>query len=444
MTAVIYHGPPGSYKTFSVIQDVVVPELLKGRVVVTNIRGLDDIDRIEAALNVDIPDEAEIISVPHSREGFQQMARFFHWAPPGALVVMDEGQRVYPTRTKSLSEHDFPGGPDAAQVHSRPATVEDAFDQHRHHNWDIYITTTNIDKIHKEIRQVCEYGYRHRDLSGFLPWWKNRWRQVKHDPTNNGVSKSHEILFQRRKADVRYFAAYQSTATGVARDSAEGKAHLWKSPKFLGVCFVILAALVLNIRSWYQIATRDNSAAFKVDRQENPPNTVVSVDPDSGVVTTTVVHYPHESDTVAPVENDSLERITAKFRLEYLGQMTYQDDSRGFFRLIDQQTDRYAMISSTDLEGLGITVDYYGCLVELSDDLTSELAACANQEGQPPPDRSPETFYRPASRAILLEHDSSRTVKPLSESRGRGSNATSRATRAGDFSVVPGVNQPRF
>jgi len=64
MTAVVFHGAPGSYKTFSCIQDVIIPALQKGRTVVTNIRGLDDLHRIEAALGIELPDEAVSIRTP--------------------------------------------------------------------------------------------------------------------------------------------------------------------------------------------------------------------------------------------------------------------------------------------------------------------------------------------------------------------------------------------
>ena len=58
MTAVIHHGPPGSYKSFAIIQDVVIPALIQGRTVVTNIRGLNNIDRICEA-------GAEVIAAAH-------------------------------------------------------------------------------------------------------------------------------------------------------------------------------------------------------------------------------------------------------------------------------------------------------------------------------------------------------------------------------------------
>ena len=259
MTAVIHHGPPGSYKSFSIVQNVVIPALQQGRTVCTNIRGLNDIDRIRSAMGVDIPDSARLICIKHdSEDGFQYMARFFQWAPIGALIVMDEGQRVYPTRLKSLAEFDTPADQRETLDSGvqRPATVENAFDQHRHMNWDIYISTTNIGKIHKEVRAVAEFGYRHREMSGVLPWWKNSWREFKHDPETSGKSVSHYIGTPvRRKADPRVFECYQSTATGKAKGSNENKS-VFSDPKLRVFLGIIAAALIYFFYSVAQVVDR--------------------------------------------------------------------------------------------------------------------------------------------------------------------------------------------
>jgi zona occludens toxin len=227
MTAVIHHGPPGSYKTFAIVQRVIIPALEAGRTVCHNIRGLTSVDRIGEVMGLSFPESAKLIAVEHdSDEGFQHMGRFFSWAPMGALIVMDEAQEVYPTRLRKLdiydthesqreiSETGFP----------RPYTVEKAFDKHRHMNWDIYLSTPNISKIHSEIRGIVEYAYRHRDMSGVLPWYKNQWREFKHEAESTGKQFSHYIGTPIvHKADPRVFECYQSTATGVAKSSNEDK-----------------------------------------------------------------------------------------------------------------------------------------------------------------------------------------------------------------------------
>ena len=270
MTAVIHHGPPGSYKTFALIQRIIIPALEQGRTVCHNIRGLDSLDRIATAMEVELPPESKLISVQHdSQAGFDHMARFFQWAPIGALIVMDEGQRVYPTRLRSLSEFDTPtdqretldGGV------QRPWNVENAFDQHRHMNWDIYISTTNVAKIHKEVRAVVEYAFRHRDMAGVLPWYKNKWREFRHDAETSGKSVSHYIGEPHvYTADTRVFECYQSTATGEANGSNENKS-IFKDPKLRVFIGIVAFCVIYFVYSVIQVLGR-----FDVDNENDRSN----------------------------------------------------------------------------------------------------------------------------------------------------------------------------
>lgn len=265
MAAVIHHGPPGSFKTFSVIQYEVIPALQAGRIVVTNVRGLDFIPRIYQSLYkpltrldkllskkpFSIPDGTRLISIPHDNAGFQVMAEWYQWVPKNCLILMDEGQRVYPTRLKDLSKYDYPGGREQAEIDSRPATLEIAFDQHRHHGWDIYITTTNIAKINKEIRQVVEFAFRHRNLTGLLPWYKNEWKEVRHSPSNSGESASHCIgQYFTKKADSRYFNCYQSTEVDEATNVTHNPS-IFKQPKIVFASLAIILGLGYQIWFWF-------------------------------------------------------------------------------------------------------------------------------------------------------------------------------------------------
>jgi zona occludens toxin len=280
MTAVIHHGAPGSYKTFALVQRVMIPALQEGRLVITNVRGFNDIDRIKNALNVVIPDSARIMYLEPDETGYETLARFFHWAPAGALIVMDEGQRVYPTRVKRFEEFDqadnipifdsnqqpLINSKTGAYI-SRPATLEIAFDQHRHFNWDIYISTPNIAKIHSEIRKTVEWGYRHRDNSGLLPWFKNTWTEFRHDSEQNGKSVSHYSGTPKRyTADQAIFQCYQSTATGAAKTSNEN-ISIFRDPKLKLLLLVILGALVLvgyNLNEAYHRISAQHQAADQV------------------------------------------------------------------------------------------------------------------------------------------------------------------------------------
>lgn len=237
MTTAIVHGDPGSYKTSTLISDYLVPAIKAGRVVVTNIRGVKTVEEIAEIYGFELADTAEIILVSFDESGFSQMARFFHWVPEGALILMDEGQRVYPTRLREFSIYDL----QKSSPHydeKRPKTVEDAFDSHRHMNWDIYISTPNIGKIHKEIRAVAEFGYRHKNMATVFSFMKGRYKRVTHIADNSGTAIGHAISAGLRKIDKRAFDVYQSTATGKTKDSAAAFSF-FKQPKILLVLCII-------------------------------------------------------------------------------------------------------------------------------------------------------------------------------------------------------------
>ena len=238
MTTGLIHGDPGSYKTATLVNDYLVPGLKQGRVVVTNIRGVKSIEDIEALYEFEAPDTAEIILVSFDQEGFDKMARFFHWVPEGALILMDEGQRIYPTRLRDFSQYDIRNPTDE----KRPRTVEDAFDSHRHMNWDIYISTPNIGKVHKEIRAVAEFGYRHKNLASVFSFLAGRYKRVVHNAENSGSAVGHTISSSMRKIDKRCFNVYQSTATGKTKDTGSSVSFL-KQPKVLLVLGITLYSL---------------------------------------------------------------------------------------------------------------------------------------------------------------------------------------------------------
>ncbi|WP_372832504.1 zonular occludens toxin family protein [Pontibacterium sp.] len=261
MTAVVHHGPPGSFKSFGTVQRAMIPALEKGRTVVTNIRGFESLERIEEAMGCKLPASAEIIFVEaDSAKGFDAMARFFHWVPKGALIAIDETQRVWSKkRNRDLKKFDLVLTDADGELRSeesikrdcplwdgdydRPETVENAFDQHRHYNWDIYLTTPNIAKVHDEVRTVVEVAYRHRGMGAILPWWKNKWKEFTHDAETSGKQLSHYMGSPKTyKADQRVFACYQSTKTGKAKGTSEAR-PLYRDPKLqmvFGAIFLIL------------------------------------------------------------------------------------------------------------------------------------------------------------------------------------------------------------
>lgn len=267
MSINIHHGAPGSYKSAGVVQRYAIPALLgedpdypNGRTVVTNIRGFDSIEKVEKAYGVKCPPESVILNLPtETRDGLEHAARWFHWAPIGALIILDEAQAVYPARRRDfkLESLDYPGGSEQADQDGRPPDVLMAFDMHRHYNWDVFLCTPNVGKVHTEIRQSAQAAFRHWDMGGLLPWKKGRWRELEHDPENNGKAASHSIGVPKEyKVDKRVFEVYQSTKTGKAK-GVVGRDSILKDKKLRLVFLVIVCSFGWIAYSAKQIVERE-------------------------------------------------------------------------------------------------------------------------------------------------------------------------------------------
>ena len=249
MATTIHHGSPGSYKSFSLVQRFAIPALKAGRVVVCNVRGFDSLERIiEQFPDTVFPESARLIYLETTtRESRMIMAGWFHWVPIGAMIIIDEGQEIYPDRRDfKLESLDFFVCPDGFEIdgtaEARPVDVFTAYDKQRHYQWDIFISTTNVAKIKSEIRQVTEWAYLHRSMAGFLPWLKTSWKEHQHDPEASGKSESHRIGSITYKADPRIFKCYKSTATGGVTESQAGTSIL-KNPALFFPMFLIVACV---------------------------------------------------------------------------------------------------------------------------------------------------------------------------------------------------------
>lgn len=250
MSIAIHHGANGSYKTFTLIQRFAIDALKKGRVVVTNVRGFTNIERIEAAFpNIEFPDTACIIHLNTIKipENKLLLGCWWRWIPFGALVIIDEAQSIYPKRLGNKMRDQFTKVAlpeiEIQQTYNdepRPDNFEIAFEMHRHFNWDIFLSTPNINKIHPEIRATTELAYRHKSLETVASFMKGYWMEFQHDPENSGKSPFHyQGSPSRYKFDPRAGACYDSTTTGEHKKSMAGK-PFYKQTKILVAGLVVI------------------------------------------------------------------------------------------------------------------------------------------------------------------------------------------------------------
>ena len=249
MSIRIDHGPAGSYKTSGVIADMFIPAAKEGRLIVTNIRGINSREHVSEILG-DLPETFDLIHLPTSdhidaQKNRDYLARFFHWLPIGALLIVDEAQMVFPKswRDSDLKKLDYPGGAQQADIDRRPKDFLTAWDMHRHWNWDICLTTTKIRKIRDDIRDVADMAYRHRDMA--LIGWSGRYFETKHQPEDLGSADSDQISTTTKKIPSIVWKLYESTATGTYTKTKSGFNFL-KTPKMV-LLLLVMAYLIYSL-----------------------------------------------------------------------------------------------------------------------------------------------------------------------------------------------------
>lgn len=275
MSITIHHGSNGSYKTAGVINDYFIPAALSGRIVVTNIRG---VSRSRTLLN--LPDASEKFDVifvdTETTEGRYKIATWFHWVPLGALLLFDEAGVMFPKIwTKSdIEKLNYPDGVTAASEAGRPSNWTEAWEMHRHFNWDIVLTAPNIKSIRDDIRQTTEGAYKHKNKALLGPLFKG-YKEGYHDAQKNGQAASDfDNIVDKRVTDLT-FRLYDSTKTGQAKQTLNGF-NLFKSPRVLFPLGVAVLAITYSIGSGgYQILF-DNADLSKLEDLE--PSTTVNQD----------------------------------------------------------------------------------------------------------------------------------------------------------------------
>jgi zona occludens toxin len=252
MSITIHHGANGSYKTSGVVQDYYLPAALAGRVVVTNIRGISRERTFE--LFPDTPEKHDVIYVDtDTSEGRQKLSTWWHWCPLGALLLFDEAGVNFPKRWREsdLQTLNYPpiidgdhqiSGMDAAAAAGRPYDWIEAWEKHRHYNWDIVLSAPNIKSLRDDIRNTTEGAYKHKNRALLGPLFKGSYKEGYHDATTNGVSQSDFFVIKNKRIKPAVFGLYDSTKTGKAQDTLNGF-NLFTHPKVL----LLLAVAFLPI-----------------------------------------------------------------------------------------------------------------------------------------------------------------------------------------------------
>lgn len=423
MAAVIFHGPPGSYKTSSAIWFEMLGHLRSGRIVVTNIEGMKPIHKIEKELNEKFPETADIwrISTQKAR-GLELMRCFYHWAPIGAQIIIDEVQDVFPVeRTFKVENYDYrpidthkenlpyewfkrhnelldeikPEDLTDADTDDLgelvfddngriiyPTTLKESFMRHRKYNWDIVVCTPDITQVNMLIRGACEAAFNHssKDVLGkVIPYFARRPRIRQHPSKESGLQAKKSDIVTYRKVPIDVHKLYKSTSTGKVNSSGVGKSPLSSGRFIAGIVALVGIAIyyVLYFSGYFDQKTvaPDTQASAQTSVQG-----VQSTTQNSGVV-------DRDSDNKDVVSLDVFVKLPYQPKHVYLvgTQAVYENGQyQGVQMHFELVTDKGKMfVDDQQIKLYGVSAQYVAdCFARLNMGATSRNVYCKPDEQQ--------------------------------------------------------------
>lgn len=391
MPITIYYGPPGAYKTSSALIDFFADAAFSGRTVMTNIRGLDNRDQVVKVLEDrfssggfgpwktkgrKVPEEWKLLyRQSEDSNGIKEWQRFFHDLPRGALIIIDEAQRIYRKELTALNlaKFDYPGGPDKASLDDVPADVRTAFEMHRHWNLDFVLTCQNLSQLHELIKNTAEMAHNHQNLASVLPIMKGHY-VVRTHPADTYLAEKNIILQRNRVIQKWVFDLYKSTATGVVSDTNTGTS-IWRNPAIaLPIVGIVLCFLYLLIFAKSPFVHKKNKEDAKVVVSTDSVGGDVAISPDLSA--SVVVGGKNLSDISPDLPLFNAAKLkNSLFLVGFMG-------GKALFEVGSEEEKNGIILSQSVLEEIGYNVEKLNiCLVRLSFSGVKEYVRCRGTEG---------------------------------------------------------------
>jgi zona occludens toxin len=233
-----YNGWMGAGKTYEVVAYVLLPAILEGRRVVTNISGATN-DKLREYCskqkNVDLDKIGYLESVTDDQikeSGFFPTSTTKGFVQPGDLIIIDEAWRFFAANSKISAEH------------------MEFFRMHRHYVHedtriccDIVLISQEIGDIHRSIKSVIELSFRAKKLKTL---GLNKCYVVEMWEGTKQSRKSAKA--QNRKYNSDIFAIYKSYSQGdgpgkeVSVDKRQNVLNSWRV--YIGIPALIIFAAI--------------------------------------------------------------------------------------------------------------------------------------------------------------------------------------------------------
>ena len=219
-----YVGTPGSGKSYAAIK-MICECLIMGRVVFTNIRGIDDYRCRAAIQSICKLSYIAMVKQLHFLSN-EEIMHFWNHVSPGSLIVIDEIHLFFDARQWSSTENNL---------------LKNWASVHRHHGYDLVCITQSTARVDSSVRSLFEWCYEFRKINYFGSLVKNKYTCNSFDSDD---TSGKPLAQDTHSYDSRYFKCYGSYANNQVKELATQKhVNVLKHPIFYAIplllCFLV-------------------------------------------------------------------------------------------------------------------------------------------------------------------------------------------------------------
>lgn len=238
-------GTPGSGKTYDAVQKIIA-NLRSGRVVCTNIDGMDDQRNqqyIKDQLNIEddvfkhlfrFLTKSQVMKFWLTQKAIKHAGTQFESTtdelicPKGSLIVIDEAHKFFNSQDWQKSEN---------------RQLADWASTHRHDGYDLILITQEIGKVEKNVRTLAEWSYVYRKVNFLGTLVKQKYMVYSYtgDDTNGRA-----IATNYRHYRPEIFKCYKSYTHADAKEVGFMQhTNILKHPVFYAIPVIVLCFLYM-------------------------------------------------------------------------------------------------------------------------------------------------------------------------------------------------------
>ncbi len=211
-----FTGTPGSGKSYDAARKII-DNLRKGRVIYTNIRGMDSPECFEVIKLVAGLSDYGLAKHLRFLEA-AQVKEFWLHVEPGSLIVLDEVQNDFNARDWQSQKN--------VQFNAWAST-------HRHHGYDVILITQSIQRLDTAVRALVEWTYIYRKVNFFGSLVQKKYMCYAYggeDTAGPPLAKSYHTY------DPQIFLCYQSYVSKDIKELGVMKhVNIFKHPVFYAI-----------------------------------------------------------------------------------------------------------------------------------------------------------------------------------------------------------------